>query len=473
MRKSFLFVSLLLMLSVWATVQAAVVRGSVVDTKGKPVSGVVVTDGYHFTTTDAKGAYNLDSDLDKSRLVYISVPADYVVSTTDGMADQFYRPLNKNREVNVHDFVLQKRSKPLDEFVYLAISDPQVYNEKEIQRLRTETVPDLKETVNRYAGKEIYGMVLGDLVGDAMDLFIPYKQSVSDLGICVFSVIGNHDHNERYTAESNIATSVSSSYAEQVYEHYFGPYNYSVNIGNVHIVTLKDIDYFGKRKYKERFGAEQLEWLKKDLSYVKPGTTVFVNVHAPAFNRSAEGNGNADDAEAFKKIVEPYNVHIFAGHTHYFENNQVTPTLFEHNIGAACGAWWAGHVNRCGAPNGYLVVEVKGDKVVWHYKATGRPVDYQFRVYRPGAFKASPDYLVANVWDWDPSYVVKWFEDGTEKGKMEQFDAEDQDYIDMHGGASGYHTLHLFRCQPSKGTKTVRVEVTNRFGEVYKEEIAL
>ena len=104
---------------------------------------------------------------------------------------------------------------------------------------------------------------------------------------------------------------------------------------------------------------------------------------------------------------------------------KVTPNLYEHNIGAACGAWWAGHVNRCGAPNGYLVVEVKGNAAAWYYKATGHDSDYQFRVYKPNEFKiTSPDYLVVNVWDWDPTYQVTWSENGIEKGHMEQFDDE-------------------------------------------------
>ena len=97
--------------------------------------------------------------------------------------------------------------------------------------------------------------------------------------------------------------------------------------------------------------------MKNDLSYVEPGSTVFINVHAPVFNQTDKGGGNARDAEEFRQSSKDYNVHVFAGHTHFYENNQVAPTLYEHNIGAACGAWWAGHVNRCGAPNGYLVVE--------------------------------------------------------------------------------------------------------------------
>lgn len=112
----------------------------------------------------------------------------------------------------------------------------------------------------------------------------------------------------------------------------------------------------------------------------------------------------------------------------------MTPTLYEHNIGAACGAWWAGHVNRCGAPNGYLVV---------------------------------------NVWDWDPTYQVKWSENGTDKADMERFNDEDQAYIDMRGKASGYHTSHLFRCRPSSGATSIRIEVSNRFGQTFTQNVTL
>jgi hypothetical protein len=48
------------------------------------------------------------------------------------------------------------------------------------------------------------------------------------------------------------------------------------------------------------------------------------------------------------------------------------------------------------------------------------------------------------------------------------------DYINMvKGKKTGYHTRHLFRAQPAKGTKSVKVVVKNRFGEVFTKEVKL
>lgn len=98
--------------------------------------------------------------------------------------------------------------------------------------------------------------------------------------------------------------------------------------------------------------------VEKDLSYVPKGSLVFLNLHAPTSNTTAEGCGNTSNTSELLDILKDYQVHIFAGHTHFYENAQPAANIYEHNIGAACGAWWAGHVNRCGAPNGYLIVEV-------------------------------------------------------------------------------------------------------------------
>lgn len=188
-----------------------------------------------------------------------------------------------------------------------------------------------------------------------------------------------------------------------------------------------------------------------------------------------KGVGNARNAAQLFEILKGYKVHIFAGHTHFYENRIITPDIYEHNIGAACGARWAGHVNRCGAPNGYLVVDVDGDNVSWQYKGTGRPLDDQFRVYKPGEFLSQPEYLVVNIWDYDPAWRIQYYEDGVEKkGVMEVFDDEDQDFITMKKGkGTGYHTMHLFRVRPTNKASKAEIVVTNRFGKRFRQTVGL
>ena len=45
------------------------------------------------------------------------------------------------------------RKQPIDGFVYLAISDPQTIDERQMKRFREETVPDLKQTIEHYRRK--------------------------------------------------------------------------------------------------------------------------------------------------------------------------------------------------------------------------------------------------------------------------------------------------------------------------------
>lgn len=477
------FLSILLLLLTFTIVssQAAglpskkgmTVKGIVTDNEKSPIAGVVVTDGVNFTQTDEKGRYYLPSNFDQSKFVYLSIPADYKAVVKDALPTGYYMALNKKEKVNRCDFQLEKRTIPVNDFTFIAISDPQMKTEKHLARFSNETVPDLEATLKTLNGKEVYGMMLGDISWDAMQIYAPYKEAISKLNMTMYHTIGNHDFDLRYTALSNSQN--PDEWAEYVFGENFGPTDYSFNVGKVHIIAMKDIDYQGNKKYKENFTPAQLEWLKKDLSYVKPGSLVLLTVHAPVANRSNKGKGNARNAAQLFETFEGYRLHVFSGHTHFYENCIVNPDIYEHNIGAACGCWWSGNVNRCGAPNGYLLVDIKGDDISWQYKATGRPLDYQFHVYKPGEFQSQPEYLVVNLWDYDPAWSLTYYEDGVEKKEvLEAFDDEDQAAITQKKGkATGYHTLHLFRVRPSAKASKAEIRATNRFGKSFQQTINL
>ncbi|MGI6243740.1 MAG: calcineurin-like phosphoesterase C-terminal domain-containing protein [Prevotella sp.] len=448
-------------------------KGKVCDTLGNPIAHVVVNDGVHFTQTDNKGNWRLESDTTVSKFVSISTPAAYKLGQTRGLASGHYVPMRDIVKTKKHRFILEKRPAELTSFYYIAISDPQVKNEHDMTRWKTEALPDLKVTVDSLkSSREVIGMTLGDLVFDSMHLYEEYKSSLQDMGMTVFQTIGNHDFNRRYASLLYMPKG-SEVYAEMNYHKHFGPVNYSFNVGKVHVITLKSIDYKGNKKYTEQLTPEEIDWIKHDLSYVPKGTIVFLNMHAAGWNVEG-GGGNLRNAEKLSELLKGYRAHVFSGHTHFFQNVEPRKQLYQHNIGAACGAWWASWVNRCGAPNGYLVVDVNGDDVKWHYKSTRQDNNYQFRLYSPGQFLTQKDAIVANVWDWDAQCKVEWYQDGTLMGAMEQFVDADQTYREtINKQDKVLNTPHLFRAVPSASAKSVRVVFTNRFGEQYSQTLSL
>lgn len=470
-RKSICFVVAL------ATVMAAnaqkfVFKGSVKTADGKAIQGVVVNNGTDFTTTDAKGQWTLCTDTCVSKFVQISTPADYVLPKSKSIAKGFYVSVGQLvKDKCRHNFVLQPRDTKDNTFYYIAISDPQVKNDKHMELWRSQTVEDLKATTDALSKEhEVVTMTLGDIVWDNMQLFDDYAESIQQLPITAFQCIGNHDFDRRYQALNNMPYG-SGVYGEQAYCTHFGPTDYSFNIAGVHVVTLKNINYMGKKGYREQFTEAQLAWLRRDLSYVPKGSMVIINMHAALWN-PVEKKGNVLNANDLKSVLRGYRVHIFNGHTHFFHNNTVGNDIYEHNIGAACGAWWRGDVNRCGAPNGYLVVKASADSLTSQYKPTGGDYAQQMRVYSKGEFLSQPYSVVANVWDCDSLTTVEWYEDGQYRGKMTQFTDSDERYLQSRGShVKECVTTHLFKATPAWGSHEVKVVVKNRFGQVHTETV--
>ncbi len=450
------------------------ITGRVVDEKGNGIGNVVVNDGRHFVRTDNTGTWHFTTDTAFCKFVSISTPAAYELPHRNGLS-LFYKPMREVVASKDNNFVLTKRKKPCTTFSYFAISDPQVLNEEEMNRWRSETVSDMRHVADSIKKhREVIGMTLGDLVFDNMNLYDAYAKSCGSMGITVFQTIGNHDFDKRYQDLHNMRVG-SPMYGEHFYNNYFGPTDYSFNIGKVHVITMKNINYVGYRKYIEAVTDQQLAWLENDLRYVPKGSVVFLNMHAAGWNKMSNG-GNFREGEDVERLLKDYDVHFFCGHTHYFQNVEVFPTFYQHNIGAACGSWWAGDYSVCGTPNGYLVVDVDGNDVRWRFKPTKGSFADQFRTYLPGQFRSQPATVVANVWDYDNRCKVEYYEDGRHKGAMERFTDIDDAYLVQQitlGKKAKSLTGHLFRFKPSVGTKQIKIVFTNRFGEQYSQTYKL
>lgn len=452
----------------------ALVSGKVLD-QGKGVQGVPVTDGFTIVTTDHEGSFELQAD-PRSEFIYLSTPAGYEFNHQSGIA-QFYKPITGSD----FNFSLKKLGKDDNEHVFVVWADPQIQTDADAQNILTQAGPDLVKLKSGYPeGTLIHGICAGDIVWDQFRLFKDYKQSIGQSDIPFFQVIGNHD------MDLDVRTDDLSA---RTFKQHFGPSYYAYNRGKIHYVALDDVFFLGTgRRYIGYLTENQLHWLEQDLSHVPLGTTVVLTLHIPTNTGQKRRYALKEDdianvvsnREQLYKILKPFQSYILSGHTH-FNEHIVEGNRHEIVHGAICGAWWSGPVCYDGTPKGYGVYEVKGNQLSWYYKSIGKEKEHQIRVY-DRSNKAKPGLVVANVWNWDASWEVKWKEDGVLKGAMTQFTGKDPMAIDLYEGAvkpqeqpwvEPILTDHLFFCSPSAVAKSVEVTAKDRFGNLYTERIML
>lgn len=451
---------------------AAIIKGSVKDTEGRPVAGVVVTDGLNTVKTDAKGRFRMDAD-DDSRFVYISTPSGYVSATLEGKT-LFYKEISE--DIRKYDFIVRKNEKDDTSHNLIVIADPQISERSELPELQKHA-DDITAFVGQYDKDYTFGLCLGDIVGWDHSIYPEYNRIMNGSGFEYRYVIGNHDM-------TNYGRSFETSMKN--YEDMYGPCWYSFNVGNVHYIVLNNNFYVGRDYFYIGYIDErQLRWLENDLSYVPEGSRVIVSMHIPttmdksdrdAFQYGVIGD-NLCNKPSFYQMLEPYQTLILSGHMHTADFEQISENIVEINIAGLCGAWWCGEVCIDGSPAGFKVFDIDGDSMKWIYKGCGHPLDYQMKIYADT--EDYPGQIIANVWDYDPEWKVEYFEDGVKVCDMERFKAQDPLAKELYKDPSSLKrtwvyaapTENMFKASVSPEAKTIEVKVTDRFGRVYRKEI--
>ncbi len=448
-------------------------RGRVVAGR-RPVPGARVSDGRSVVKVDAEGRFDFVTT-DAQRFLSVCPPSGYVLPQHPTGTLALSVPIPRSGDELTHQFVLTPRPEGDTRHSFLVLADPQTENEFEMKRFHAETVPDVVESVKGMGGRAVFGVGCGDLMFDDLALYPEYERAVSRMGVPFAQVVGNHDLNtDARTTEGATAT----------FERHFGAAHLSFDMGDVHYLMLNDVFWHGAG-YLGYLTAEQLEWVRQDLALVERGRTVVVFLHIPVVSTQYERlgerapgiGGSLTNRDALYRLLEGHEAHIIAGHTHESEH-RVHGTTHEHVSGAVCGAWWSGDICFDGTPNGYSVYDVDGSRVTWRYKATGRDATHQMRLYAPGGVPAAPGDLVANVWDWDPSWTVRWFEDGQPRGLMSRRRGLDPLSVRLHTGATlperrpwvdPMVTNHLFHAPATPGAREWRVEAQDGTGRRYSE----
>ena len=439
--------------------------------QGRGVANVVVTNGFDCVSTDVAGKYTIPYHRD-ARFVYVTTPAGYLPQR-DGSLPLFYQRITKG--TSVYDFSLVKNSKNDDKHLFLVQADVQLGKDEDVTAY-SEYLRDVKEFVDKCSKYDLFMLDCGDIVGNALSLFSSYKKASDVLDVPMYRVIGNHD------MEYGVR---SYEHSYKSYEENFGPIYYSFNRGKAHYIVLDNCYYINRHyRYIGYIDERTLQWIEKDLAFVPKDHLVFVSMHIPSSStKELEFNALLPDetsnASSLYDLLKGYEAHLLTGHTHNNGNVVFNDSLMEHNTAAVCGTFWKADICTDGTPAGYGVYEVDGNKLTWRYKSAGYPIEHQFRAYPVGVSEDYPEYILANVWNWDENWKVEWYENGKCMGEMEHFTGFDPEAKAIcsdkkrveYDWISPIKTEHMFRALPKNGSASMEVCVTDRFGNVYKVKL--
>ena len=166
-----------------------------------------------------------------------------------------------------------------------------------------------------------------------------------------------------------------------MFEKYFGPSRTSFNHKGIHFVSLNSVNPDKEGNFS--VGAEEMDWLKRDLDAIGKEMPVIVAMHVPMLSLYypvVEGNflgkDMITDTKPLFELLKGYNVQlVLQGHQHIHEE------LLERNRwfvtgGAICASWWNGPLTD--TEEGYILVHVDSDnRLSWEY------IDYQWEARSP------------------------------------------------------------------------------------------
>lgn len=354
------------------------------------IPGVSVTNGREVVQTDQDGKYSLPVS-DHTTIAVIK-PSGYALPVNQQNEPQYFyihkpqgspelkfggTPPTGELPASI-DFGLTKSEEP-EQFQAFIFGDPQPYNLEEVGYFATAIVSEVENAAGR-----AFGLSLGDIAGDNLDLHDPYSEEIARIGIPWFNVMGNHDMDYDATEDQ---------YSDETFEAHFGPANYAFNYGKVHFIVLDDILYPDPRDgqgYWGGFREDQLDFVENDLKFVPKDYLVVVSLHIPI-----AGNGDAfreADRQRLLDLLGDFpNTLSLSAHTHYQEQHFVNGH-HHYNVGTTSGDWYSGSFGpdgtpsslmRDGTPKGYATLSFDGNQYKFDYKVAGKPADYRMAIHAP------------------------------------------------------------------------------------------
>lgn len=474
------------------------------DSNEKGIPGVAVSDGMNISTTDGNGYYELKV---RDHCVIFAIkpkgyisPADeynlpqswYIHKPAGSPQLQYKGSAPTGKLPQSLDFPMEKYDDP-ENFSFFAFGDPQPYSKTEVDYFRRMIVDEAKNL------KGIsFGISLGDVVGDKLDLHPLYREAAAGMGIPWYNVIGNHDRNYDCKEEK---------YANETFESNFGPSTYAFRYGDTHFIVLDDIFMNNAPKanpYKGGFSEDQFSFIENYMKLVGKDELVVLAYHIPLYYK--EGQFIPEHRERLFEILKGHNVLGLSAHTHiqmqFHYGNEAGwdgPVKFhEYNVGTTNGDWYSGKTDvnglpdatmRDGTPAGYAIINIEGNRYSFRYKVARESDDFQIRLYNPEVvpYRQGGKYpLYANFFIGDVDDTVEFRINGGEWKKMKrvtdeadptflkrlyEWDSADTAMKGRRPNSVPTMCTHLWKATLDNtlepGTHSIEVRATDMFGNIH------
>ncbi|CAM4144466.1 calcineurin-like phosphoesterase C-terminal domain-containing protein [Gillisia limnaea] len=475
------------------------------DRREKGISEVAVTNGREVVQTNTEGKYELP--IGEDNIISVIKPSGYKVGKNEDNLPQFFYIHKPKGSPNLKfngveatgklpksvDFPLIS-SEEKEDFTALIFGDPQPYTQQEIDYFAKGVVAEVEGIEN-----VPFGLSLGDLVGNDLDLFNPYIKAVKKVGIPWYNLLGNHDIN--FDVENDILS-------DETYEAHFGPANYAFNYGKVHFLILDDVLYPDPRDGKGYWGGfreDQFEFIENNLKQVPKDHLIVIAMHIPLSEPDGVDTFRDKDRDRLFQLLKEFpNTLSLSAHTHiqrqdFFgkeEGWQQDKPHHHYNVGTTSGDWYSGKLDennipvstmRDGTPKGYAFINFDGNEYSIDYKVAGKPAAYQMEVFSPKVVakgRSTRAGIYVNFFmGTEGDEVLYRFDDG-DWNEMQYLEEYDPSYVEMvyewdlteelmHGRRSSnpIKTEHLWRGDiPTKletGEHTIEIKATDMFGKTH------
>ena len=361
-------------------------------------------------------------------------------------------------------------------FNLIVVGDPQPQTEEQLSRLEQDIIPKIGQIVEHYktTGYPTAILLTGDVVWDTMAFLPRVKSAFEELGVEVYAVIGNHDHNR--------AIEHNESLAEREFIETFGTKQRSFTMGDTRFILADNILFDTYSEYSIGISDTELDWITSEIEQCPDNQRIAICMHAPASDlRTGKPLGYA---KPLIRSSRRHKLHFITGHCHRHNTVEINRHTIEHSVAQVNGNLWFAPLCADGTPQGVLCIEERDGEWRWRHQTLDTKRYMPLVVYQEGEVDGHEEEIVVKIIGWDKRWRIEWVENNENRGAMKQIDILDPSYLKYVNEEADYNDVimqrlrrsarpakHYFRCRRTTENSQISIIATDRFGREYRVDL--